>query len=182
MRTSRGFLVLGFAALIIAACSSSSKSAVAPPPTRATSTTRAPASTTTLRPATKPLAAQGPAYVYKLAFDGRARDYRLHVPPAAGSQVRLVLNLHGDTQNGQLEELQTGMDASSDRDVSPSRIPTVPASPKSSRRIPSQRMRNTLERRELLRSPRPPRRRRRLPPRGDFDIAAHTPVICGAPT
>jgi polyhydroxybutyrate depolymerase len=102
--------------IVFAACSSSSKASVAPATTRATSTTAE--ATTTLPPATKPLAARGPAYVYHLEFGGRARDYRLHVPPAAtsGKPLPLVLNLHGDTQNGELEELQTGMDASSDRD------------------------------------------------------------------
>ena len=56
--------------------------------------------------------------MFHLTFGGRARDYRLHVPPAAasGKPLPLVLNLHGATQNGQLEELQSGMDASSDRD------------------------------------------------------------------
>lgn len=111
MRTPRVVAIGAFAVIVVAACSSSSKTTVA------TATTRAP-STTTFPPATKPLTARGPAYVYHLEFDGRARDYRLHVPPAAaaGKPLPLVLNLHGDTQNGQLEELQTGMDTSSDRD------------------------------------------------------------------
>ena len=49
---------------------------------------------------------------------GLTRSYRLHVPPAAaaGRALPLVLNLHGATQNGQLQEIQSGMDASSDRD------------------------------------------------------------------
>jgi polyhydroxybutyrate depolymerase len=115
MRTPRAVAICIFTAIVLAACSSSSKAAVAPP-TTATRVTAA--TTTTLPPATKPLAAQGPAYVYHLEFDGRARGYRLHVPPAAasGKPLPLVLNLHGDTQNGELEELQTGMDSSSDRD------------------------------------------------------------------
>ncbi len=68
--------------------------------------------------ATKPLAAQAAAYLYAFPFDGRTRDYRLHVPPAAagGKPLPLVLNLHGATQNALLQEAQSGMDASSDRD------------------------------------------------------------------
>ena len=56
--------------------------------------------------------------MFRLSFGGRTRDVRLHVPPAAatGRPLPLVLNLHGATQNGFLEEAQTGMDASSDRD------------------------------------------------------------------
>ena len=81
---------------------------------------RAPATTTTveINVATKPLAARRDAYVFRLAFGGRTRDVRLHVPPAAatGRPLPLILNLHGATQNGFLEEAQTGMDASSDRD------------------------------------------------------------------
>jgi polyhydroxybutyrate depolymerase len=58
------------------------------------------------------------AYVFHLSFGGRARSYRLHVPPAAasGRALPLILNLHGATQNGLLEELTSQMDASSDRD------------------------------------------------------------------
>jgi polyhydroxybutyrate depolymerase len=57
------------------------------------------------------------AYVFSFRFDNRLRDYRLHVPPAAasGKPLPLVLNLHGATQNGQLEEVVTsGMDANAD--------------------------------------------------------------------
>jgi polyhydroxybutyrate depolymerase len=56
--------------------------------------------------------------VFRLTFDGQTRDVRLHVPPAAGfgRPLPLILNLHGATQNGLLEEAQTDMDASSDRD------------------------------------------------------------------
>jgi polyhydroxybutyrate depolymerase len=59
------------------------------------------------------------AYTFTLAFDGLHRDYRLHVPPAAasGRPLPLVLNLHGATQNGLLEEVQSGMDASADQDT-----------------------------------------------------------------
>jgi polyhydroxybutyrate depolymerase len=55
--------------------------------------------------------------VFTLRFDGIPRDYRLHVPPAAlgGQPLPLVLNLHGATQNAQLEEITSAMDPSSDR-------------------------------------------------------------------
>lgn len=57
------------------------------------------------------------SYTFDLTFDGRHRDYRLHVPPQAstGKPLPLVLNLHGATQNGFLEELQTGMDNNADQ-------------------------------------------------------------------
>ena len=56
------------------------------------------------------------SYVFTLKFGGMTRDYRLHVPPAAiyGQPLPLVLNLHGATQNGQLEELTSDMDANAD--------------------------------------------------------------------
>jgi polyhydroxybutyrate depolymerase len=56
------------------------------------------------------------SYVFALTFDGRQRDYRLHVPPAAagGQPLPLVLNLHGATQNGLLEEITSGMDPNAD--------------------------------------------------------------------
>ncbi len=58
------------------------------------------------------------AYTFTLTSGGLHRDYRLHVPPAAafGRPLPLVLNLHGATQNGLLEEVQSGMDASADQD------------------------------------------------------------------
>jgi polyhydroxybutyrate depolymerase len=100
-------------AAALASCSGGSK----PAATDTTASTTV-ASTTTEARATRPLAPRSGAYEYRLAQGGRTRDYRLHVPPAAraGSALPLVLNLHGATQNAQLEELQTGMDASSDRD------------------------------------------------------------------
>jgi polyhydroxybutyrate depolymerase len=57
------------------------------------------------------------AYSFRLSFDHRDRSYLLHVPPAAagGKPLPLVLNLAGATQNGVLEELQTGMDQSADQ-------------------------------------------------------------------
>jgi len=59
------------------------------------------------------------SYLFHLTFGGLARDYRLHVPPAAagGKPLPLVLNLHGATQNGQIEEVTSAMDASADQDA-----------------------------------------------------------------
>jgi polyhydroxybutyrate depolymerase len=109
--------------LIAAACSSASHPSVgtAPPTTdhaALTTTSTATTTTTPIKAATTPLASRSGAYVFRLSFGGRSREVRLHVPPAAatGKPLPLVLNLHGATQNGLLEEAQTGMDASSDRD------------------------------------------------------------------
>jgi polyhydroxybutyrate depolymerase len=57
------------------------------------------------------------SYTFDLTFGHRARSYQLHVPPAAasGKPLPLVLNLAGATQNGLLEELQSGMDDSADQ-------------------------------------------------------------------
>jgi polyhydroxybutyrate depolymerase len=73
------------------------------------------AATTTTAPVAK-LAPMSGSYSFNLTFDRLARSYRVHVPPAAasGAPLPMVLNLHGDTQNGQLEELQTQMDANAD--------------------------------------------------------------------
>lgn len=62
------------------------------------------------------LASMAGSYVFTLKFDGLTRDYRLHVPPAAiyGQPLPLVLNLHGATQNAQLEEITSDMDANAD--------------------------------------------------------------------
>ena len=62
------------------------------------------------------LAPETGSYVFTLEFDGLTRDYRLHVPPAAatGKPLPLVLNLHGATQNAQLEEITTDMDPNAD--------------------------------------------------------------------
>ncbi len=64
------------------------------------------------------LAPMAGSYVFTLRSGGLTRDYRLHVPPAASSGARLplVLNLHGSTQNGRLQEIQSGMDTSADTD------------------------------------------------------------------
>ncbi len=68
-------------------------------------------------PTESPLAPMGGSTLIKLTFDGLKRDYRIHVPPAAasGRPLPLVLNLHGATQNAQLEEITSGMDASADQ-------------------------------------------------------------------
>jgi polyhydroxybutyrate depolymerase len=73
------------------------------------------ASTTTTTPAPH-LAPMSGSYVFALTFDGLKRSYRVHVPPAAlsGRPLPLVFNLHGDTQNGFLEEAQTQMDPNAD--------------------------------------------------------------------
>jgi polyhydroxybutyrate depolymerase len=62
------------------------------------------------------LAPESGSYVFTLMFDGMQRDYRLHVPPAAasGKPLPLVLNLHGATQNAQLEEITSDMDPNAD--------------------------------------------------------------------
>jgi polyhydroxybutyrate depolymerase len=59
----------------------------------------------------------GDTYTFSLQSGGMRRSYLLHLPPAAasGKHLPLVLNLHGSTQNGQLQELQSGMDSSADR-------------------------------------------------------------------
>ncbi len=59
----------------------------------------------------------GGSYSFSLTFGGRLRSYLLHVPPAAtlGRPLPLVLNLHGATQNAQLEEITSGMDDSADQ-------------------------------------------------------------------
>ena len=82
------------------------------------------AATTNTTPATTPattaahpvLASESGSYVFTLTFGGLQRDYRLHVPPAAasGKPLPLVLNLHGATQNAQLEEITSGMDTNAD--------------------------------------------------------------------
>jgi polyhydroxybutyrate depolymerase len=58
------------------------------------------------------------SYFFTLRVGGLVRSYRLHVPPAArsGRPLPLVLNLHGATQNAQLEEITTDMDPTADQD------------------------------------------------------------------
>jgi polyhydroxybutyrate depolymerase len=74
------------------------------------------AATTTATPGHPVLAPESGSYVFTLTFDGRPRDYRVHVPPAAvsGQPLPLVLNLHGATQNAQLEEITSDMDPNAD--------------------------------------------------------------------
>ena len=57
------------------------------------------------------------AYTFHFFYGHRDRSYRLHVPPAAltGKPLPLVLNLAGDTQNGFLQEIQSQMDGSADK-------------------------------------------------------------------
>jgi polyhydroxybutyrate depolymerase len=109
-------LAVWVAALFLLAACSSAKSAASASGSATTAPSTA-ASTTTPPRATKPLAVRSAAYVFTLTSGGRTRGYRLHVPPAAaaGAALPLVLNLHGATQNGQIQELQTAMDASADK-------------------------------------------------------------------
>jgi polyhydroxybutyrate depolymerase len=64
------------------------------------------------------LAPMSGSYVFTLTVHGTHRSYRLHVPPAASSDkpMPLVLNLHGATQSGILQESYSQMDAASDHD------------------------------------------------------------------
>jgi polyhydroxybutyrate depolymerase len=70
-------------------------------------------STKTTNPALAPISG---SYVFTLSFDGRQRDYRIHVPPAAasGKPLPIVVNMAGATQNGQIEEILSNMDANAD--------------------------------------------------------------------
>lgn len=121
MRMTSCGLIVAVVVSVVAGCSSSGSGKTSP--------TTAPVPTTTVKrsavpttiaftKATKPLAPSTTTYVYSFTSGGRTRSYRLHVPPAAvtGRPLPLVLNLHGATQNGLLQEAQSGMDASSDRD------------------------------------------------------------------
>ena len=76
----------------------------------------APTTTTTTTTGSR-LAPMSGSYVFTMTFGGRLRDYRLHVPPAAagGQPLPLVLNLHGATQNAQLEEITSDMDPPADK-------------------------------------------------------------------
>jgi polyhydroxybutyrate depolymerase len=79
------------------------------------------ATATTTTAATPPahpvLASESGSSVFTLTLDGLQRDYRLHVPPAAssGQPLPLVLNLHGATENAQLEEITSDMDPNADQ-------------------------------------------------------------------
>jgi polyhydroxybutyrate depolymerase len=76
--------------------------------------TAAPTTTTTALPAV--LVPMAGSYVVNLTFDGRNRDYRIHIPPqaAAGKPLPLVINMAGATQNGQIEEILSNMDPNAD--------------------------------------------------------------------
>jgi len=114
----RRVLAVVGALVVLGACSGSSTPRGAPArPSTTTKPTPVPTSVAFKR-AAKPLAPIAGAYVFTLRSGGTTRGYRLHVPPAAasGRALPLVLNLHGATQNGFLQEAQSGMDASSDRD------------------------------------------------------------------
>jgi polyhydroxybutyrate depolymerase len=115
------FLIVGLACMLTACSSSSSSSNEGTTGPTVTTTTVAPTpvpTTVAFTKATKPLAPSSTTYVFSFRAGGRTRSYRLHVPPAAtaGKPLPLVLNLAGATQNGLLQEAQSGMDASSDRD------------------------------------------------------------------
>jgi polyhydroxybutyrate depolymerase len=132
MRTVRAvmrFSVVAVAVIALGACSSSDSSSKASTATAAATTTGPTVTTTTVAPtpvpttvaftkATEPLAPSSTTYVFSFRSGDRTRSYRLHVPPAAagGKPLPLVLNLAGATQNGLLQEAQSGMDASADRD------------------------------------------------------------------
>jgi polyhydroxybutyrate depolymerase len=111
-------VVLVVGALVLGACSSSSASRAAS--TGTTSTTASVPPTTADPVAARPAAARTALtpgdYVFTFTDAGTTRDYRLHVPAAAstGQALPLVLNLHGATQNGQLQELYSQMDANAD--------------------------------------------------------------------
>ena len=85
--------------------------------TFAGATASAATTTTTTIPSHHPvLAPMGNSYVFHLTYDGRLRDYRVHVPPAAiyGQPLPMVLNLHGATQSALLEEITSQMDPNAD--------------------------------------------------------------------
>jgi polyhydroxybutyrate depolymerase len=106
------------AIVLLGACSGSSNARSARAPTTTTTKPTPVPATVAFKRATKPLAPKDGAYVFTLRSGAATRSYRLHVPPAAaaGRRLPLVLNLHGATQNAFLQEAQSGMDGSSDRD------------------------------------------------------------------
>jgi polyhydroxybutyrate depolymerase len=110
-------VLLGALLLLLVSTGSAPSAAAFAAPSAAASA----ASTTTTSPAPlyhhPVLAPMNGSYVFHLTFDGAARDYRVHVPPAAvyGQPLPMVMNLHGATQNGQLEELTSDMDANADQ-------------------------------------------------------------------
>jgi len=72
------------------------------------------ASATTSHPVLTPMSH---SYHFDLTFDGRQRDYWIHVPPAAatGEPLPMVINMAGATQNGQIEEGLSLMDPNADQ-------------------------------------------------------------------
>jgi polyhydroxybutyrate depolymerase len=113
-KTTMTSITIVAALCCLASCGGSTTNGASPPTTQA----RGPAAVTTTTVAVAPLASRAEAYLYNFPFGGLTRGYRLHVPPAAamGAPLPLVLNLAGATQNAALQEGQSGMDLSSDRD------------------------------------------------------------------
>jgi polyhydroxybutyrate depolymerase len=108
LKTSPGLLVVALLAGLFALAVGTPASATTTPTTTPTTT-----STATTHPVLAPMSG---SYVFTLTFDGRRRDYRIHVPPAASSErpLPIVVNMAGATQNGQIEEILSDMDANAD--------------------------------------------------------------------
>jgi polyhydroxybutyrate depolymerase len=109
-RMIRGMTLLGAGVLMAMMAVTTAVTAAAATTTSTTTTTAPP----THHPVLAPM---GNSYVFHLTYDGRQRDYRVHVPPAAifGQPLPLVLNLHGATQNSLLEEITSQMDPNADQ-------------------------------------------------------------------
>jgi polyhydroxybutyrate depolymerase len=106
LRAARRYAIVAIVA-VVAFCLTS-QSTLAPPAALAVGTSTA----------TQPvLAPMSGSYLFHLTFDGLHRDYRIHVPPAAasGRPLPIVLNLAGATQNGQIQEALSDMDANADQ-------------------------------------------------------------------
>jgi polyhydroxybutyrate depolymerase len=97
-----------YVSVVIFAVCLTSQSALAPPAVFAAVTP------TATQPSLAPMKG---SYLFNVTFDGIRRDYRIHVPPAASSDqpLPLVLNLAGATQNGQIQEILSDMDANADQ-------------------------------------------------------------------
>jgi polyhydroxybutyrate depolymerase len=109
-RFVRSVQTLAAAVLIVLAAPMAFSGASAATTTTTTTTTGRPLSA---HPLLAPISGSS---VFNLSFDGRQRDYRLHVPPQAteGTPLPIVVNMAGATQNGQIEEILTQMDANAD--------------------------------------------------------------------
>ena len=99
-------------------------------------------------PAARPCRPGAPERLVRLHAHLRRHAARLPAPRPTGSQLPgsrlpLVLNLHGATQNAQLEEITSDMDPNADRTATWWPTPTGPASPRCSPPIPSPRTRST---------------------------------------